>query len=88
MFTFWFIQIFLGKKTNANSTITTTWCVVVPQLHYKLFFLTGFLLIASLRLTNPLNFTNYAHSHLQIIGLFGSIWDGKIILDLNIFLRE
>lgn len=90
MFAFCFIEIFFGKKKikNPNSTITTTWSVVVPQLYYKLIFLTGFLPIASLKLAKTLNLTSYGHSHLDIMGFFGSVWDEKIILDLNIFLRE
>lgn len=50
-------------------------------------FLTGFLPVASVRLAKTLSFTNYGHSHLEVMGLLGSIWDEKIILDLNIFLR-
>jgi len=51
-------------------------------------FLTGFPPISSLRLAKTLNFTSYGHSLLEIFGLFGSVWDGKILSKLNIFLRQ
>lgn len=88
MFTCYFIQIFLGRKTpnqqyHHHHMVCSGTTIILHTI-----FLTGFLPIASLRLAKTLNFTSYGHSHLEIVGLFGSIWDGKIILDLNVFLRE